>query len=74
MGIGQNLQNMVSTEALGFAAVIIIIFGIRFWISKETGKFIGAIVILAICLTFIVDPGAIMTFLTGVVKKVLGGA
>lgn len=73
MGIGQNLQNLVSTEALGFASVIIIIFGIKFWLSKETGKVIASGILLAICLTFIADPAMIMNFLTGIVKKVLGG-
>ena len=72
MGIGANLQNMVSAEAAALAAVIVIIFGIQFWIKKETGKFIGAIIILAVCLTFIIDPGTIVTFLTGLVKKILG--
>lgn len=74
MGIGQNLQDMVSAEAAGLAAVIIIFFGIKFWLSKETGKLIASIAILAVCLTFILAPDVISTFLTSVVKQILGGA
>lgn len=73
MGIGQNLQDLVSKEAAGIAAVIVIFFGIRFWLSKETGKMIMSGIILAVCLTFIIDPGAIVTFLTGVIKQIIGG-
>jgi|GEM_PF-1570567 len=74
MGIGTNLQNLVSAEAAGLAAVIVIIFGIRFWLNKEIGKFIGALIVLAICLTFVIDPAVIITFLTGAVKKILSGS
>lgn len=73
MNFGGNLLEWVQTNAASLAAVIVIVFGIKFWLSKETGKFVGALIILAVCITFIIEPTMIMNFMTGVVKKVLGG-
>lgn len=71
MGIGTNLESIITTEVGALAVVIVIIFGIYAWIKKETGKLIGSIIVLAFCLTFIVSPSTIITFLTSFVKKVL---
>lgn len=71
MGFGTNLQSIITAEAGALAVVIVIIFGIYAWIKKETGKLIGSIIVLAFCLTFIVSPSTIITFLTSFVKKVL---
>ena len=72
MGFGANLQSMVSTEAASVAAVIVIIFGIVSWLKKETGKLIGSIVVLGVCLLFIIEPDGVVTLIVKTMKQIFG--
>ena len=74
MGIGANLQTFISAEVAGVAAVIVVFFGIKFWLNKEIGKMLAAMAVLAVCLVFIMDPQVIITFLTGIVKRIISGS
>lgn len=71
-GFGANVQSMVSAEAASLAAVIVIIFGITCWLKKETGKLIGSIVVLGICLLFIIEPDGVVTLIVKTMKQIFG--